>query len=65
MSAPALSNTTAIAIAPPMLSAFAPTAGPMLLERHWRQCSRHIGAKSGSGNNDEHLTGLIQQHRRA
>ena len=30
-SAPALSQTAAIAIAPPIVSAFAPTAGPMLL----------------------------------
>src|SRR6056297_271104 len=31
ISAPALSNTTAMAIAPPIVRAFAPTAGPMLL----------------------------------
>ena len=31
INAPADSNTTAIAIAPPMVNAFAPTAGPMLL----------------------------------
>ena len=28
--APAVSNTAAMAMAPPMVSAFAPTAGPML-----------------------------------
>ena len=31
ISAPAVSNTAAMAMAPPMVSAFAPTAGPMLL----------------------------------
>jgi len=31
INAPALSNTTAITMAPPMVSALAPTAGPMLL----------------------------------